>query len=107
MSGKRLLEKFIPIAGKTVMRVYAERGAIASGLTPKDVHNGKYEGMEASYYEIKTASSRERYYYVKEGARLVNIVATFPNNPNERNTFTRISDVQMPSNGEASCGKKA
>ncbi|KAF3606183.1 hypothetical protein DY000_02044473 [Brassica cretica] len=109
MSSKSAIAKFIPVAGQTVMRVFADRGAVASGLSTKDVRNDKYEGKEASYYEIITETCRKRYYYVKEGARLVHIIATFPNNPNEKNSYDRISDVQMPSNvssGEASCSSK-
>ncbi|KAF2555370.1 hypothetical protein F2Q68_00012928 [Brassica cretica] len=95
---------FMPVVRKSIMRVIADVAAVEAGLSLSDVSNVKYEGREASCFEISTGTSKELHVFVHESAKLAYIIATILNNRQESATFDRVYDIQMPQNPKGGWG---
>ena len=101
---KDAIMNFMPVVGKSVMRVIADVAAVEAGLSPSDVRNINYEGREASCFEISTGTGKELHVFVQESAKLAYIITTTPNNRQESATFDRVFDMQMPQNPKGGWG---
>lgn len=93
---KDALKNFVPIAGKSVMKIVAEIGAKEAGVT--EVFNGKFNGEHgAAYFTIKTSTNNEVHWWVKKSAILEYvIIRTNPSNVQERATYETVYAEQMP-----------